>query len=128
MTRARRRRGHFPVHSSKPPGNSVTALRAAATRRPSRAPRPASGAPRNTCFASLGFARLFCPPTLRETRRSRAVDRAAVQPSVLPLSAASPQLSKPTAAPAPEAAPDRVPLRRADLLLILAFWTFIALL
>src|SRR4029453_8642848 len=61
-------------------------------------------------------------------RRSRAVDRAAVQPSVLPLAAASPQLSKPTAAPAPEGAPARVPLGRADLLLILAFWTFIALL
>ena len=57
------------------------------------------------------------------------MDRAAVSPSVLPLAAAlQPQLSKPVAAATAEAPPDRVPLRRADLILILGFWTFIALL
>jgi hypothetical protein len=32
------------------------------------------------------------------------------------------------AAPASEGTPDRVPLRRTDLIFILGFWTFIALL
>jgi signal transduction histidine kinase len=57
------------------------------------------------------------------------VDRAAASPTVLPLAAAllQSQPSKPMAAVA-ETHSDHVPLRRADLLLIVGFWTFIALL
>jgi len=50
------------------------------------------------------------------------VDRAALSPPY------SPPLTQRVAVPAPDATTDRVPLRRADLLFILGFWTFIALL
>jgi len=58
------------------------------------------------------------------------VDRAALSPSVLSLEAATlqPQLPRPIAGPAPEVFSDRRPLRRTDLIFILAFWTFIGLL
>ncbi len=57
------------------------------------------------------------------------MDRAAFSPSVPPLAAAplQPQLTRPIA-PVSDAPADRVPLRRTDLIFILGFWSFIALL
>ncbi len=58
------------------------------------------------------------------------MDRAAVSPPLLPPPAANlpPRFPPRVAGPASELGTDRVPLRPADLLFILGFWTFIALL